>query len=76
MAATTALCEALNQGISAGSFVDTKVILYSHRDSSGRICRPRAVYANGHVLKTVSYFKDRESTATLNNPEEVHIVIS
>jgi hypothetical protein len=61
-----ALREALNQGISSGNLVDTKIILYSHRDSSGRVCRPKALYANSHVLKTVPYFNDRESTATLD----------
>jgi len=66
MAATTALYEALNQGISSGNLVDTKIILCSHRDSSGRVCRPRALYANSHVLKTVPYFNDRESAATLD----------
>ena len=64
MAATTALREALNQGISSGKFVDTKIIVYSHRDSFGRACRPKALYANSHVLKTVPYFNDREYTAT------------
>ncbi|KAF9785408.1 hypothetical protein BJ322DRAFT_828220 [Thelephora terrestris] len=58
MAATTALREALNEGISSGNFVDTKIILYSYRDSSGRVCRPKALYANSHVLKTVPYFND------------------
>jgi len=66
MAATAALCEALNRGISSGNLVDTKIILYSHRDSSGRVCRPRALYANSHVLKTVPYFNDRKSTTTLS----------
>ena len=66
MAATTALCEALNQGISSGNLVDTKIILYSYRDSSGRISKPKALYANSHVLKTVSYFNDRERTSTLD----------
>jgi len=66
MALTTALCEALNQGISSGSLVDTKIVLYSHRDSSGAVCRPKALYANSHALKTVPYFDDRESTATLD----------
>jgi hypothetical protein len=65
MSATFALREALNKGISSGSLVDTKVILYSHRDSSNRVCRPKALYANSHVLKTVPYFNDREYTATL-----------
>ncbi|KAF9645692.1 hypothetical protein BDM02DRAFT_471820 [Thelephora ganbajun] len=58
MAATIALREALNQGISSGNLVDTKIILYSHRSSSGRIYRPKALYANSHVLKTVPYFSD------------------
>ena len=66
MAATTALREALNQGISSGSLVDTKIIVYSHRDSSGRVCRPKALYTNSHVLKTVPYFHDCERTATLD----------
>ena len=61
MAATTALREALNQGISSGSLGDTKIILYSHRDSSGRVCRPKALYANSLVLRTVPYFKNRKS---------------
>jgi len=66
MAATTALCEALNEGISSGNFVDTKIILYSHRDSSGHINRPKALYASSHVLKTVPYFNDREYTSLLD----------
>jgi hypothetical protein len=64
MTATTALREALNQGISSGNLIDTKIILYSHRDSSSRVCRPKALYTNSHVLKTVPYFNDRECTAT------------
>lgn len=66
MAATTALREALNSGISSGSFIDTKIILFSRRDSSGRVCRPKALYANSHVLKTVPYFNDRECTVTFD----------
>ena len=66
MAATTALREALNQGISSRDFIDTKIILYSHRDAHGRVCRPKPLYANSHVLKTVPYFNDREHTPTLD----------
>jgi len=66
MAATTVLREALNQGISSGSLVDTKIVLYSHRDSSGRVCRPKALYANSHVLRTVPHFDGRESTAAFD----------
>ncbi|KAF9785405.1 hypothetical protein BJ322DRAFT_828370 [Thelephora terrestris] len=58
MVTTVALREALNEGISSGSFIDTKIILYSYRDFSGRVCRPKALYANSHVLKTVPYFND------------------
>ena len=74
MTTTTALRAGLNHGISSGNLVDTKVVLYSHRDSSGRVCRSKALYANSNALKTVPYFNDRESTATLNNPRaEPHI---
>jgi len=66
MAATPALRNALSQGISSGTLVDTKIIVYSHRDSSGRVCRPRALYANSHVLGTVPYFDDCEPPATLD----------
>lgn len=72
MSATTALCEALNQGISSGNFIDTKVILYSFRDSSSRVCRPKALYANSHVLKTVPYFKDRRCLAAFDSLGEPH----
>lgn len=65
MAATPALRKALSLGISSGHLVDTKIILYSHRDSSGRVCRPKALYTNSDVLKTVRHFCHRESTATL-----------
>ena len=60
MATTTALREALNKGISSGNLVDTKIILYSHRASSGRVSRPKPLYASSHVLKTVPYFHDSE----------------
>ena len=65
MVATIPLREALNQGITTGNFIDTKIILYSYRDSSGRVCRPKALYANSHVLKTVPYFNDCTYAATL-----------
>jgi len=76
MAATTAFRVALNQGISSGSLVDTKIVLYSHRDSSGHVCRPKALYASSHVLKAVSYFDDCESTATLDTAwKEPHTIV-
>ena len=52
------LREALNDSITSGNFADTKVILFSQRDSSGTVCKPKALYASGHVLKTVPYFND------------------
>jgi hypothetical protein len=77
MAATTALRGALNQGISSGSLINTKIILYSHRDSSGQVGRPKALYANSHVLGTIPYFNDRESTATLDTARpEPHSIVS
>ena len=66
MAATTALREALDQGISSGNLVDTKIILYSHRSSSGRVSRPKALYTNSLVLKIVPYFNDRKLAITLD----------
>ena len=60
MILTTALEEALNEAISSGRFIDTKVVLFSRRDSSGRICNPKALYANSLVLKSVPYFRDRK----------------
>jgi len=66
MAATPALRKALDLGISSGNLVDTKIISYSRRDFSGRVCRPKPLYANSHVLKTVPYFNDRESAATFD----------
>ena len=61
MVIATVLKEALNDAISSGKFVDTKIILFSRRDSSGRICKPKALYANSHVLKSVPYFNDCKS---------------
>ena len=58
---TLALREALNDAISSGKFVDTKIVLFSRRDNFGRVCKPKALYANSHVLRSVPYFKDRES---------------
>jgi len=56
MTVTIALKEALNDAISSGKFIDTKIVLFSRRDGSGRVCKPKALYANSHVLKSVPYF--------------------
>jgi len=70
MAATPALRNALNQGISSGNLVDTKIILFSRRKSSGGVCRPKALYANSNVLNTVPYFINRESITV---PDFTHV---
>lgn len=57
---TSALQEALNDAISSGRFIDTKIVLFSRRDINGRVRKPRALYANSHVLRSVPYFEDRE----------------
>ena len=59
MTATVSLREALNKGIASGTFVDTKIVLFSRR-GSGRVCGPKALYTNSHVLKSIPYFNDRE----------------
>jgi len=60
MVVTTVLKEALNEAITSGKFIDTKIVLFSRRDSSGRVCKPKALYANSHVLKSVPYFNARK----------------
>jgi len=63
VAYTLPLREALNESISSGRFEDTKIILYSRRrDNPSVIYKPRVLYASSHVLKTVPYFSDRESS--------------
>ena len=56
------LQEALNVSITSGRFDDTKIYLFSRRDAAGDICKPRALYANSVVLKSVPYFNDRMSS--------------
>jgi hypothetical protein len=74
MAATEPLREALTQGISSGIFVDTKIILFSHRDSSPsrRVSRPKALYASSHVLKTIPKLKDSECTIAFDISSRPH----
>ena len=57
---TLPLREALNEPISSGRFVDTKINLFSRKDPSGTVFKPKALYASSRVLKTVPYFSDRE----------------
>ena len=71
-----ALREALNKGISSGNFIDTKIILYSRKNSSGQVHRPRALYSNSHVLKQVPYFEDCERIAAFNILNEPHAVLA
>ena len=68
MAATLPFRQALNEGIVSGMLVDTKIILFSRRDSSGRVYEPKALYASSHVLKSIPYFNDREPAPCLSTP--------
>ena len=59
--APTLLQEALIASITSGHFADTKVYLFSYRNSAGDVCKPKVLYANSGVLSSVPYFADRES---------------
>lgn len=61
MSATLPFREALGEGIASGSFVDTKIILFSRKNTSGRVFGPKELYANSRVLKSVPHFDLRES---------------
>ena len=61
MAATLPFREALDNAIASGTLADTKIILFSRRNSSGGVCGQKALYASGHVLRSVPYFNDRGS---------------
>ena len=76
MMTTLSLREALNDAISSGRFVDTKIVLFSRRDSIGRVCRQRALYANSHVLKSVTYFKDCEFSLHPSTMHEITLLPS
>ena len=73
---TLALREALNDAISSGKFVDTKIVLFSRRDNSGRVCKPKALYASSHVLSSVPYFKDREFPPCPSTAYEMNLLPS
>ena len=46
--------EALRDSITSGTFVDTKFWVFSKRSSrSGRVGEPKALFANGHVVRSV-----------------------
>lgn len=70
MTATLSFREALNKGIVSGTLVDTKIILFSRRDSAGRVYGPKALYASSHVLKSVPYFNDREPLQSILAPSD------
>ena len=44
---TTALHEALNDAISSGRFIDTKIMLFSRKDTRGRVCTVKIVLLHG-----------------------------
>jgi len=49
------LLEALADSITSGTFVDTKIYVFSRRERSGRVGSPRALYCNNRALNTVPY---------------------
>lgn len=53
-----------------GTFFDTKFYAFSRRKSSGLVYAPKALYANGWLLRTrvPSYFEQRESHGRRNPP--------
>ena len=53
------LLDALTESITSGTFIDTKLYVFSRRDASGRVDSPRPLYCNSRVLKTLPYFSTR-----------------
>jgi len=48
------LQEALRDSITSGTFIDTKFWVFSKRNSkAGRIGEPKALFVNGHVVRSV-----------------------
>ena len=58
------LHRALSDSVASGVFIDTKFCLFSCRNSSGKAVRPRPLYANSQILKSVPYFDAREPSTT------------
>ena len=56
MSRDLALLEALKGSITSGRFVDTKIYLFSQRNAAGEVCKPKVLYANSGVLRSVPYF--------------------
>lgn len=65
MAATPPFRKALSEGIASGTLVDTKIIVFSRKNSLGGVYGPKALYANSHVLKSIPYFENREFPCAL-----------
>jgi len=53
------LLDALTDSITSGTFIDTKLYVFSHRERSGRVGSPRALYCNSRVLNTIPYLSAR-----------------
>ena len=53
------LLDALSDSIASGTFINTKLYVFSRREPSGRVGSPRALYCNSHVLSTAPYFSAR-----------------
>ena len=61
---------ALSDSVASGVFVDTKFYLFSRRNSSGKVFRPRPLYVNSHILRSVQYFDDREYFTAAASPSD------
>ena len=48
------LQDALRDSITSGTFIDTKFWVFSKRNSkAGRVGEPKALFVNGHVVRSV-----------------------
>ncbi|KAF9779859.1 hypothetical protein BJ322DRAFT_1113175 [Thelephora terrestris] len=56
MAPPHLLLDALSDSIASGTFIDTKFYAFTRRDAHRRVCAPRALYGNSHILGTIPYF--------------------
>ena len=57
------LWDALDDSIFSGVFIDTKLIVFSKKvKATGRIERPRILFANSTVVKSVPHLASRRAT--------------
>jgi len=64
MAIPTPLQEALRDSITSGTFIDAKFWVFSKRSSKlGRVGEPKALFVNGHVVRSVPRLGARMSVS-------------